>query len=135
MSVSTGTLQRKARFGYTLWPALLALVAVAILTVYVAPSDRDTDREASTVSGTAANTPTELSGGLAGSIPNTAANTPTELRGGISSVAGDSVAAQIGRRDVTPRVSAAVPNANTPTELGGGMVVGGDGPARFHPLP
>jgi len=135
MSVNTGTLQRKARFGYTLWPALIALVAVAILTVYVTTGDRDTGGQSSTVSDTAANTPTELSGGLAGSIPDTAANTPTELRGGISQVAGESVGSQIGRRNVTPRVAIVVPNVNTPTEIAGGMVVGGDGQAQFHPLP
>lgn len=135
MSVGTGTLQRKAGFGYTLWPALIALVAVAILAVFVTTSDRDTGGQTSTVSDTAANTPTELSGGLAGSIPDTAANTPSELRGGISQVAGESVAAQIGRRSVTPRVGIVAPNANTPSETSGGMVVGGDGPAQFHPLP
>ncbi len=120
MSVSTGTLQRKARFGYT-WPALLALVVVAILAVYLTTNDRDTGGQ--------------TTGGQATTISGTAANTPTELRGGISQVAGESVAAQIGRRNVTPRVGIAVPNANTPSEITGGMVVGGDGPARFHPLP
>lgn len=133
MSTSIGTLQQRARF--KLWPVVVALLAVTAVAAYFTTKDRDTGREASTVSGTAANTPTELSGGLAGSILDTAANTPTELRGGIAQVAGGSVAELIGRRDVTPRVASDVANANTPTEIGGGLTVGGGTDARFHPLP
>ena len=82
MSTNVGTLQGQRRLGSAFWPIVLALFAAAILTVYVATTDREAARQASTVSSTAANTPTELSGVPAGSIPDTAANTPTEMRGG-----------------------------------------------------
>ena len=133
MSTSIGTLQQRARF--KLWPVVVALLAITALAVYFTTSDRDRGEEVSTVSGTAANTPTELSGGLFGAIPDTAANTPTELRGGMTQVAGESVGAQIGRRDVTPRVASQVANANTPSEISGGLTVGGETDASFHSLP
>jgi len=104
MSTNIGTLQASRRTANAFWPIVIALFAAAVLTVYVATSDREAGRS-STVSSTAANTPTELSGGLVGSIPDTAANTPTELRGGIAQSIPDTA-------------------ANTPTEVRGGMPAG-----------
>ena len=134
MSTSIGTLQQRARF--KMWPVVVALLAITALAVYFTTADRNkVAPAATTVSGTAANTPAELSGGLFAPIPDTLANTPSELRGGFTEIAGDSFPAQIGRRDVTPRVASDVANANTPSELSGGLTVGGETDAKFHPLP
>ena len=133
MSTRIGTLEQKKRF--KMWPIVAALLAVTALALYLTTADRGTDRKASTVdttaivSGTAANTPSELSGGVIG---------------GVSQPNG-----QIGRRGVTPRVGASAATATAPgivetvhAQLN--AATGDDpngspkrpvGPIGFHPLP
>lgn len=132
MSSNVGTLEQRRRI--RLWPVVAALIAVTALAVYFTTTGGEAEKRPSTVSGTAANTPTELSGGLVGSISDTVANTPSEIRGGFAE-APESATAQNGRRNVTPRVGVVAPNANTPSEIRGGLTVGGETDAKFHPLP
>ena len=131
MSSNIGTLQQRGRF--KLWPVVVALIAVTALAVYFTMADRDNARDTggktSTVSGTAANTPSELRGGFAEAPSDTVANTPSELRGGFAVAPASAANGQIGRRNVTPRVSGDSSNANTQ------IVIGGDGPTRFRPVP
>ena len=137
MSSNIGTLEQRARI--RLWPVVVALIAVTAVAVYFTMSDRDNARDnaekTATVSGTAANTPSELRGGFAEAPSDTLANTPSELRGGFAEAPASAANGQIGRRNVTPRVGAVVPNANTPSELSGGLTVGGETDAKYHPLP
>ena len=120
MSTRIGTLEQKKRF--KMWPIVAALLAVTALAVYLTTVDRGSTRTPAevtqTVSGTAANTPTELSGGVIGGVAQSAQ--PND---------------QIGRRNVTPRVGAVAPSANTPTEIRAIITVGGSTKASFRPLP
>jgi hypothetical protein len=123
MSTRIGTLEQKKRI--KMWPIVAALLAVAALATYLTlkPADRDSTRKpaavSQTVSGTAANTPSELSGGVIGGITSEATQ-PND---------------QVGRRNVTPRVGVVAPSANTPSEVGEIITVGGTTKASFHPLP
>jgi hypothetical protein len=133
MSTRIGTLEQKKRF--KMWPIVAALVAVTAVAAYLTlkPADRDSTRKpvavAQTFSGTAANTPTELRGGIIGGVEQAAPND------------------QIGRRNVTPRVGAvAVPTGGIEQTVHSQLnqATGDDptstpqrpeGPIGFHPLP
>ena len=67
MSTSTGTLQPKVHIGAPVVWAVVALFAAATIAVYALTTTESREETASsptTVSGTAANTPTELRGGF-----------------------------------------------------------------------
>jgi len=127
MSTNIGTLRAPRRLGHAFWPIVVALFAAAALTVYVATGDRDAS-PSSTVSSTAANTPTELSGGLAGSIPDTAANTPTEMRGGmpVESTAADAPGTVAATHAALDAATGDDPSGSPDRPAG---------PIGFHPLP
>jgi hypothetical protein len=118
MSTNVGTLQPKVRIGLPIWAIAFALLAVVSTVVLVTSADRGADRDApTTVSGTSANTPSELRGGLIQApAANTAANTPSELRGGliqapaatqVSGVAVSVRAKQLGLDVVAPAIAPA----------------------------
>ena len=108
MSTQIGTLQPNARAAQPMWPvAILALLVVAIVAVILTAPDATRPREETTSSaafstgaaaargkqlgveiafpqafaGTAANTPTELTGGIAFSTAGAVTEAPTELSG------------------------------------------------------
>ncbi len=108
MSIGVGTLKPKVRIRRpVLLAGLVAVVAVFTMSVIGANSTDESARPVTAVGRANANTPTELSGGIAafpyaGIAVNTptemryagpakhgtAANTPTELSGGLSAPAG-----------------------------------------------
>jgi hypothetical protein len=124
MSIGIGTLEPKVRALRPVWIAgLLAVLVAFTLAVIVANSGDETSepvRPGIAVSGTNANTPSELRGGLADSqFSGTAANTPTELRGGIAGSLADPPA----NVPHVPRRAADATSfgGNTPSELSGGL--------------
>jgi hypothetical protein len=123
MSTSVGTLQPKVHIGGPVLAAVaFVLLAAATIGVYVLTTDSQTRQSgtatSTTISGTAANTPSELSGGILGRDLGTLANTPSELRGGFIEAATAPVVRPIGRASVTPRVAQVTVSANTPSEIG-----------------
>jgi hypothetical protein len=112
MSTSIGTLQARGRVGLPfLAGAILALFAAAAIGVYVTSQEA----EPATRRGTS------------NTISSTAANTPTELRGGILQAPAGSIARPFGRGAVTPKVAGSttssaivVPHAN---QLGLNVVI------------
>jgi hypothetical protein len=133
MSTRVGTL-RGSRVGRSIWPAAI-LVSLAMLTIAVAAvslsrdqapqtAQRDVVQNAqSVVGGAAANTPSELSGGIVG---GTAATT-AKITAGSSSIAvgvtPDMQAAIVAARDAAepPSELSGGTTGNTPSELTGGM--------------
>jgi hypothetical protein len=90
MSIGVGTLQPKTRIVRPKWIAgLLAIILALTVAVIVANSGDEPARETTgtqtAVSGTAANTPSELRGLGTTLGETTIANTPSELSGGLSS--------------------------------------------------
>jgi hypothetical protein len=108
MSTQIGTLQPKARTAQPMWPvAILALLVVAIVVAIVTAPEGSRPRDETTsnapvssglpathgkqlgvkialpqaVAGTVANTPTELTGGIAFSTAGAVTSAPTELSG------------------------------------------------------
>jgi hypothetical protein len=127
MSIGIGTLEPKVRVLRPVSIAgLLAVLVAFTFAVIVANSGDETAepvRPQIAVSGTSANTPTELRGGFADSpFSGTAANTPTELRGGIAGSLAETPA-------IVPHVPRRAADAtsiggtlgNTPSELSGGL--------------
>jgi len=128
MSIGVGTLQPKSRVMRPVWLAgLLVLVLAITLAVIVTNSGEEPARDAvqteTAISGTAANTPTELR--YAGSaVSGTAANTPTELSGGIAGSFADPTFQSVPHLPKRSAETASLGGtlANTPTELSGGNV-------------
>lgn len=88
MSIGVGTLKPKTRIVRPVWVAgSLAIILAFTVAVIVTNSGGETAREATgtqtAVSGTAANTPSELRGVSTTSGETTFANTPSELSGGL----------------------------------------------------
>jgi hypothetical protein len=113
MSTSTGTLQPKVHVGAPLVWALVALFAAATIAVYALTTTESREETASsrtTVSGTAANTPTELRGGFV-------ANAKV-VRGEFIKDTAAPAARPFGRAGVIPRVGEITSIVNTPSELG-----------------
>jgi hypothetical protein len=102
MSTSAGTLQPKVHIGAPLVWAVVALFAAATIAVYALTTTESRTETASS--------PTTVSG--------TAANTPTELRGGFIEAAAAPVVRPFGRAGVIPRVGEITSIVNTPSELG-----------------
>ena len=116
MSIGVGTLQPKARIIRPVWLAgLLAVILALTVAVIVTNSGdepaRDTTGTQTAVSGTAANTPSELRGGLESALGGTVANTPSEVRPHVPQRAANAggVAGSV---------------VNTPSELSGGLSSG-----------
>jgi hypothetical protein len=117
MSTSTGTLQPKVHIGAPLVWAAVALFAAATIAVYAlttTESGEETASSRTTVSGTAANTPTELRGGTVASAK--------AVRGEFIKAADAPVIRPVirpfGRAGVIPRVGEITSIVNTPSELG-----------------
>jgi hypothetical protein len=113
MSIGVGTLQPKTRIMRPVWLAgllavILALTAAVIVTNSGDEPVRDTTGTQTAVSGTAANTPSELRGGLESTFGGTVANTPTEVRPHVPrrAATADGISGTFG---------------NTPSELSGGL--------------
>ncbi len=102
MSTSTGTLQPKVHIGAPIVWAVVALFAAATIAVYALTTTESREETAGS--------PTTVSG--------TAANTPTELRGGFIEAAAPPVVRPFGRAGVIPRVGEITSIVNTPSELG-----------------
>jgi hypothetical protein len=102
MSTSAGTLRPKVHVGAPLVWALVALFAAATIAVYALTTTESRDE-------TASSRPT---------VSGTAANTPTELRGGFIETAAAPVVRPFGRAGVIPRVGEITSTVNTPSELG-----------------
>ncbi len=148
MSTNIGTLQAPRRLGNAFWPILIALFVATALTVYVATGDRDTGRSSTTVtkvSGTAANTPTELRGGLPAGAGATAvgqagivatthaaldAATGDNPSGGLPAGAG---ARAVGQAGIVATTHAALDAATGDNPSGSPDRP--EGPIGFHPLP
>jgi len=113
MSIGVGTLQPKTRIIRPVWVAgLLAVIVALTVAVIVTNSGDDPSREATgtqtAVSGTAANTPSELRAATTVVDETTLANAPVEVRPHVPRRAAnaDGVSASSG---------------NTPSELSGGL--------------
>ena len=113
MSIGVGTLQPKTRIIRPVWVAgLLAVIVALTVAGIVTNSGDDPSREATgtqtAVSGTAANTPSELRAATTVVDETTLANTPVEVRPHVPRRAAnaDGVSASSG---------------NTPSELSGGL--------------
>jgi hypothetical protein len=108
MSIGVGTLQPKSRIMRPVWlGAVLALVAAVTLGVIVANSDDEPARvttPTTQVSGTEANTPSELRGGM-----------PAESIGGMPGLV-----PHIPRRVPAGETPGGTLGINTPTEISGG---------------
>jgi hypothetical protein len=102
MSTSAGTLQPKVHIGAPLVWAVVALFAAATIAVYALTTTESREETA--------NSRTIVSG--------TAANTPTELRGGFIEAAAAPIVRPFGRAGVIPRVGEITSTVNTPSELG-----------------
>jgi hypothetical protein len=102
MSTSAGTLQPKVHIRGPLVWAVAALFVAATIGVYALTTTESREKTASS--------PTTVSG--------TAANTPTELRGGFIEATDAPVVRPFGRAGVIPRVGKITSTANTPSELG-----------------
>jgi hypothetical protein len=94
MSIGIGTLQPKTRVIRPVWLAgILAVILAFTVAVIVANAGdepvRDTTGTQTSVSGTAANTPSELRGGATVSQETTLANTPSEIRPHVPRRAGE----------------------------------------------
>ena len=112
MSIGVGTLQPNTRVFRPVWLAglLAVILALAVAVIVTKAGDepvRDTTGTQTSVSGTAANTPSELRGGATVS-EETLANTPSEVR------------PHVPRRAATAG-SISGTAGNTPTELSGGF--------------
>ena len=93
MSIGVGTLQPKTRIVRPVWMAgLLAVIVALTVAVIVTNSGDDPARQATgtqtAVSGTAANTPSELRG-VGTEFGGTLANTPSEIRPHVPRRAGE----------------------------------------------
>ncbi len=150
MSTRVGTLQAPRAGGSIVLAAFLASLVMLTIAVVAVSLDRVQGQRGETtfVGRHVVNTPTELSGGIAGGIEQTfvggtAANTPTEINGGVVGgvatsqagiTAGSSslavaarpavMAAIISARDAAdadPAEVGGVTGGNTPSELSGGM--------------
>ncbi|HEX6330388.1 MAG TPA: hypothetical protein VF129_03755 [Actinomycetota bacterium] len=82
MSSQIGTLPQRSGTWQVVWPLVAFGLAVAIVATVIVGSIRDDSVRVS--AGTAANTPTEMRGGVAyqPTFGGTLANTPSEFRGG-----------------------------------------------------
>ena len=94
MSIGIGTLQPKTRVVRPVWLAglLAVILALAVAVVVTNSGDqpaRNTTATQTAVSGTAANTPSELRGGATVSEETTLANTPSEIRPHVPRRAGE----------------------------------------------
>jgi hypothetical protein len=113
MSTSAGTLQSKVHIGAPLVWAVVALFAAATIAVYALTTTESREETASsqtTVSGTAANTPTELRGGTVASAK--------AVRGEFIKAADAPLIRPFGRAGVIPRVGEITSTVNAPSELG-----------------
>ena len=113
MSIGTGTLQPNTRVIRPIWLAALLAIVLAfagavIVTNAGQEAARDTTPARTEVSGTAANTPSELRGGVESAVGGTLANTPIEVRPHVPRRAAnaESFSGTVG---------------NTPSELSGGL--------------
>ena len=113
MSIGVGTLRPKTRIIRPVWLAglLAVVVALAVAVIVTNSGDepvRETPGTQTAVSGTAANTPSELRAATTVVDDTTSANTPSEVRPHVPRRAAnaESVSGTIG---------------NTPTELSGGL--------------
>jgi hypothetical protein len=93
MSIGVGTLQPKARIMRPVWLAgFLAVILALAVAVVVTNADEEPARDATAtqtaVSGTAANTPSELRG-VGTEFGGTLANTPSEIRPHVPRRAGE----------------------------------------------
>ena len=102
MSTSTGTLQPKVHIGAPLVWAVVALFAAATIAVYALTTTESREEPASSQT----------------TVSGTAANTPTELRGGFIETAAAPAVRPFGRAGVIPRVGEITSIVNTPSELG-----------------
>ena len=102
MSTSAGTLQPKVHIGAPLVWAVVALFAAATIAVYALTTTESREETASSRT----------------TVSGTAANTPTELRGGFIETAAPPVVRPFGRAGVIPRVGEIASTVNTPSELG-----------------
>jgi hypothetical protein len=113
MSIGVGTLQPKTRIIRPVWLAglvavILAFSAAVIVTNSADENARETTGIQTAVSGTAANTPSELRAATGVVDETTLANTPVEVRPHVPRRAADA-----------ENVSGSV--GNTPSELSGGL--------------
>jgi hypothetical protein len=117
MSIGTGTLQPHTRIMRPVWLAgilavILALTVAMIVTNSGEEPARDTTGSQTVVSGTAANTPSELRGVKTAFGRKTLANTPSEVRPHVPR------RAAIAEGTTVP-ISGTI--GNTPSELSGGL--------------
>ena len=117
MSIGVGTLQPKTRIMRPVWLAgflavILALTVAVIVTNSDEESARDTTGAQTAVSGTAANTPSELRGVRTAFGRTTLANTPSEVRPHVPRRAANAE---------TTSVTISGTIGNTPSELSGGL--------------
>ncbi len=129
MSTKVGTLQAPKAGGSIVLAAFLAslvMLTIAFVAISLA-GDQGQPGEATFVGRHAVNTPTELSGGIAGGaeqtfVGGTAANTPSETGRGIVG----RPTPKVGEGENAPKVATGgdaptiVSGANTPSELTGG---------------
>jgi hypothetical protein len=133
MSTRVGTLQGSGA-GRSIWPAAIvgALVMLTIAVTAVSlirdqgsqTAERDVVQNApSVVGGTAANTPSELSGGIVGGTAATTAKTAAGSSSIAVGVTPDMHAAIVAARDAAEAQSelSGGTTGNTPSELTGGM--------------
>ncbi|HZD18631.1 MAG TPA: hypothetical protein VE669_10865 [Actinomycetota bacterium] len=138
MSTRIGTFERQTRMGYPVWLAGLLAVLIAVTLAFAAITVvRDRGDEAARVGGahgTAANTPTELSGGLAsaGSFAGVSANTPSELRSVLGAAALD-LPAGLSRGIAAATGIVGSDANNTPSEVRGAIASRGV-PAQPGPV-
>ena len=113
MSIGIGTLQPKTRIVRPVWVAALVAIILALTVAVVVTNSGDEPVRESTgtqteVSGTAANTPSELRAATTGVDETTLANTPSEVR------------PHVPRRAANAE-SVSGSSGNTPSELSGGL--------------
>jgi hypothetical protein len=112
MSSQIGALPQRAGTWHLVWPVVAFGLAVAIVAAVIVGSIRgDSVREGSSAS-TAANTPTEMRGGMAyrPSFGGTLANTPSEV--GVGAVA-TSTLEGLGRANTAGELNAAIGRPNS----------------------
>jgi hypothetical protein len=134
MSTRVGTLQGTSA-GRSIWPAAV-LVSLVMLTIAVAaislsgdPASETAQREGvrqnpQTVVGTAANTPTELSGGIVGGAAATTLGTSagsSSIAIGVTPAMQAAIVASRNAADAPSSELSGGSTGNTPSELTGGM--------------
>jgi hypothetical protein len=134
MSTKVGTLQAPRAGGSIVLAAFLASLVMLTIAVVAISLDRDQGRQGATtfVGRHVVNTPTELSGGIAGGAETTSELKPVYMHGrNLLGLAPLKPVYMQGRnlRGLSPLSD--TPGTNTPTELTGGVI--GDGlPAEIY---